>query len=223
MSALHSSTSATPPAEGNSLQVSFANLDDVEALVALHLKCFSENDHIAVKFGEDFIRAAYKWFVTDQATFVLAAKKGAALVGFTALADKPYNGPMLRACKKEALFALLRRPWLAFHPELLLRVFRMVFPNREHNLTEKTAHIAFTAVDERFRGLGIAKALKQESIRVCRERGLEAIVTGVKKENFRAKAMNEGAGFVEVPELSTKRFIYLRLSLEQGAPEETKD
>jgi ribosomal protein S18 acetylase RimI-like enzyme len=213
-----SSNQGDDPNAGNpqdeKIHITFADQGDVAALVDLHLKCFSASDHIAVMFGEDFIRAAYKWFVTDAQTFVLVAKTGDRLVGFTALADKPYNGPMLRAGRNEALRGLLRRPWLAFHPELLLRLFRMVFPKRKEKLAAKVAHIAFTAVDPQFRGMGVAKALKEESIRVCRERGMSAILTGVRRQNMGAKAMNMGAGFVEVPELNTKRFIYFRLDLD---------
>jgi GNAT superfamily N-acetyltransferase len=215
MNDIHPVSSGVPDAEGDSFRITFANLDDVDALVALHLKCFSDEDHIAVMFGEDFIRTAYKWFVTDSKTFVLVAKakQGDNLIGFTTLSEGGYNVPMLLAAKWCALRGLLRRPWLIFHPELLLRLFRMIFPSRKHRLGGKFAQIAFTGVESKFRGMGISKALKRESIRVCRERGMQALITGVKRENVRAKAMNVSAGFVIVPEWSTKRFIYLKLEL----------
>jgi len=215
MNDLHPVSSGFPDIEGDTFRIVFANLDDVDALVALHLKCFSGADHIAVMFGEDFIRAAYKWLVTDSKTFVLVAKakQRDKLVGFTSLAEGGYNVPMLRAAKWEAVRGILRRPWLIFHPELILRLFRMIFPSRKPRLVEKIAQIAFTGVESEFRGMGISKALKRESIRVCRERGMQAMITGVKRENVRAKAMNMGAGFFEVPELRTKDFIYLKLDL----------
>jgi ribosomal protein S18 acetylase RimI-like enzyme len=213
MNQTHSSPSTIVKADQRAFHITPAGREDVAALVNLHLRCFSERDHIAVMFGAGFVRAAYEWFVSSPDTFVLAAKAGSLLVGFTALADGPYNGPMLRAAKKEAVLAVLRRPRLAFHPELLLRAVRLVVPRREPASHGRTAHVAFTAVDEHYRGVGIATALKQESIRMCRARGLTAIVTGVRKENGRARALNESAGFVEVPEMSTKRFTYLALSL----------
>jgi ribosomal protein S18 acetylase RimI-like enzyme len=217
MKYIHPVSSGFPDSEGDAFRIAFANLDDVDALVVLHLKCFSATDHIAVMFGEDFIRAAYKWFVTDSKTFVLVAKskRGDKLVGFTSLAEEGYNVPMLLAAKWEALRGIFRRPWLIFHPELILRLFRMVFPSRKVSMVEKFAQIAFTAVKPEFRGMGISKALKRESIRVCRERGITAMVTGVRKENLRSKAMNVGAGFVEIKELRTKHFIYLKLDLGQ--------
>jgi GNAT superfamily N-acetyltransferase len=217
MNDLHSISSGFSDVEGDTFRIAFANLDDVDALVDLHLKCFSGADHIAVMFGEDFIRTAYKWFVTDSKTFVLVAKSklGDKLIGFTSLAEGGYNVPMLRAAMWEALHGILRRPWLIFHPELTLRLFRMIFSSRKNRLTGRFAQIAFTAVESQFRGLGISKVLKRESIRVCRDRGITAMITGVKKENLRSKAMNVGAGFVEVPEMHTKHFIYLKLDLSQ--------
>ena len=217
MNTLQPGSGGDSGATEDSFQITFASLEDVDALVALHLMCFSEKDHIAVMFGEDLIHTVYKWFVTDPKTFVLIAraKQTNKLIGFTALSEGAYNGPMLRAAKWDALSGVFRRPQLIFHPELILRLFRMIFPARKHRLVGKFAQIAFTGVEPEFRGMGISKALKRESIRVCRERGMQAMITGVKKENVRARAMNVGAGFVEVPEWSTKRFIYLKLDLGQ--------
>ena len=214
MNDIHSASRSDPDAEAGSFRITFADLEDIEALVALHLKCFSDDDHIAVMFGKGFIHSAYKWFVTHSETFVLVAKKKEQLLGFTAISEKPYNGPMLRAAKWDALRGLILRPWLAFHPELIRRLVRILFSWRDNHSGDKVAHIAFTGVSPQFQGKGIGKALKNESIRVCRKRGMIAMVTGVKRQNLRAKAMNESAGFVEIPELSTKRFICLRLELE---------
>ncbi|MFZ0034934.1 MAG: GNAT family N-acetyltransferase [Sedimentisphaerales bacterium] len=199
----------------DNFQITFASLDDLEKIVALHLRCFSKDDNIAVLFGKDFLRAAYKWFIIDTETYVLVAKQDNLLVGYTAVADKSYSSPMLRANKWEVLHALIRRPWLALRPELLLRLFRLAFPKRKYHLVGKVAQVAFTAVEPQFRRLGIGKALKKETIRVCRERGMTGIVTGVRRKNLRGKALNESAGFVEVPELSTRGLCYLRLDLDQ--------
>ncbi len=198
--------------KGN-IKITFAHLEDVGPLTTLHYKCFTEKDHIAMKFGRAFIVSAYKWFVTSPKTFVLIAKQEAELVGFTAVSDGPYNGPMLRAGWREVSAAVALRPWLAFHPELIQRFMRSLFARSKDAESDKVAHIAFTGVDPQFQGMGIGKALKKASIRTCRERGMKAIITGVKVINIRARAMNESAGFIEVPELRTRTFVYLKLDL----------
>jgi ribosomal protein S18 acetylase RimI-like enzyme len=218
MTTLRSNTSGrvdAQPAQQEKYKITFATLEDVESLVALHYKCFSKEDHIAMMFGKPFVISAYRWFVTSPETFVLVARQGNGLIGFTAVAEGPYDGPMLRAGWREAIKGLTLHPWLAFHPELVRRFVRSLLKRNKGNLDDKVAHIAFTGVDPQFQGMGIGRTLKKASIRTCRERGMRAIITGVKKQNMRARAMNESAGFVEVPELRTKTFVYLRLNLDQ--------
>jgi ribosomal protein S18 acetylase RimI-like enzyme len=199
----------------NDIRITFASPDDVDALAALHLKCFSKESSLVFSLGESFMRAAFEWFVTDAQTYVLVARQGKGIVGFTAFAEKPFNLPMLRAGKWEALKSLIRKPWLALQPELLLHVFRKAFLLRRNHSPEKVAHIAFTAVEPHLQGLGIGKTLKKEAIRICRERGITRIVTGVRRNNLRGRALNTSAGFIEVPELSTRDLSYFRLDLNQ--------
>jgi ribosomal protein S18 acetylase RimI-like enzyme len=197
------------------LSITFATPDDVDALVALHIKCFSKETSLALSLGEPFMRAALEWFVTDAQTYVLVARQGREIVGYTALAEKPFNVSMLRAGKREAIKKLLRKPWLALQPELMLHVFQKAFLFRKNRSTAKVTHIAFTAVEPHLQGLGIGKALKKEAIRVCRERGMARIVTGVRRNNLRGRALNESAGFIEVPELSTGDLSYYSLDLDR--------
>ena len=199
----------------NDLPITFATPGDVDALVALHVRCFSKGTSLALSLGESFMHAAFEWFVTDAQTYVLVARQEKEIVGYTALAEKPFNVPMLRAGKREALKKLLRKPWLALQPELLRHVFRKAFLFRKDHSSAKIAHIAFTAVEPHLQGLGIGKALKKEAIRLCRERGMTRIVTGVRRNNLRGRALNASAGFIEVPELSTSDLSYFRLDLDQ--------
>jgi ribosomal protein S18 acetylase RimI-like enzyme len=206
-------------AQKNNIWITFATLEDVDSLVALHYKCFSEKDHIALRFGKPFMLSTYRWFVESPDTFVVVAKQGDSLIGFQSVSDRPYDAPMLRASWREALIGLLSRPWLAFHPELLGRLRDLLF--RRHKNTvggNKVAQLAFIGVDPKAQGMGIGKAIINATISACRERGMRAIITGVKKQNLRSIAMLEGAGLVKVPELETNQFIYLRLDLDQDGP-----
>jgi ribosomal protein S18 acetylase RimI-like enzyme len=197
------------------IRITFATPEDVDALVSIHFKCFSKESSLAFSLGESFMRAAFEWFVTDAQTYVLVARQGNDVVGFTALAEKPFNIPMLRAGKWEALHRLIRKPWLALQPELLTHLLHKALLHRKNRPAKKVAHIAFTAVEPQLQGLGIGKALKKETIRICRERGMTRIVTGVRRKNLGGRALNESVGFVEVPELSTSELSYLILDLDQ--------
>jgi ribosomal protein S18 acetylase RimI-like enzyme len=196
-------------------RISFATLEDVKSLVDLHYKCFTKKDHIAMRFGKSFILATYKWFVTSPQEFVVIAKHGDSLIGFQSVSERSYDAPMLRASLREALTGLIFHPWLAFHPELLTRLLRLLFRQHKESIdSARVAQLAFIGVDPQVQGKGIGKALVRAAVSACRERGMEAITTGVLRQNLRSKAMLESAGFIEIPGLGTKRFIHLRMDLD---------
>lgn len=197
------------------IEVTSATRFDVNALVALHSACFSKQEHIPVQLGSAFILAVYRWFVSSPHTNVLVARHGDRIVGFTTISDRPYNLPMLLACRKELVKGYLKHPLAVFNTEIYRRLGRILIKGHTDPGTEKVAQIAFTGVDPTYQGQGIGKALKDASIRVCRERGMAAIATGVRRQNHRARLLNEQAGFVEVPAMSTRRLVYLLLDLKQ--------
>ncbi|WP_306589639.1 GNAT family N-acetyltransferase [Geothrix sp. 21YS21S-4] len=207
-------------ADAKSFQVTTATRLDLNALVDLHVRCFTGHDHIPVRLGKAFIEAVYRWFLASPDICVLVARQGERIIGFTTLADRPYNLPMMRACRRELIRGCLRHPGALFHREIVGRALRMFARSKPQAQEQKVAQIAFTAVDEDYRRLGVGKALKDASIRVCRERGMAAVTTGVRRKNHRARQLNERAGFVEVPAQSTDRLIHLRLELRPPLPSE---
>jgi ribosomal protein S18 acetylase RimI-like enzyme len=194
------------------IKVTSATPFDVNALEELHSACFTRHEHLPVQLGRPFIHAVYRWFVSSPNTFVLVARLNDRIVGFTTLSDRPYNLPMLRACQHELIIGYMRHPLAIFNVEIFRRLGQ-VFLGRQKDAHEKVAQIAFTGVDPRFQCQGIGTALKEASIQVCRERGMLAITTGVRRQNHKARRLNERAGFVEVPALSTRRLVFLRLDL----------
>lgn len=195
------------------MKITSATTADIKALADLHNACFSKQDHIPVQLGRSFILAVYRWFVSSPTTTVLVARKGDRIVGFTALSDRPYNLPMLRACRKELVTGCLRHPLALFNPEIFRRLGRLILKGGSTLQPQRVAHIAFTGVDPAFQGQGIGKVLKTTSISVCKARGMVAMATGVRRQNHRARALNEQVGFVEDPSLSTRRLVYLRLEI----------
>jgi ribosomal protein S18 acetylase RimI-like enzyme len=211
------SSAEAPELEGGKVRISPGTPADLATLTALHLACFSEDDHLALMLGRPFIRAVYRWFLTSPDTLVLAARIGDRIVGLTALSSRPYNLPMLRACKGQALLGLLRRPWLAFRPDWLGRLASLLLPRTPP--LQGVAQIAFTGVEPEVRGHGVGRALKLASLQACREWGVAAVTTGVRRDNLAARALNARAGFVEIPELSSRRLVQLHLDLgTAGAP-----
>ena len=199
------------------IKITNAILEDVEALVALHYKCFPKMEHIAMRFGKPFMMSTYKWFISSPKTFVVIARQGDKLVGFQSVSEESYNFPMLRASWREAMTGLILHPWLAFHPELLGRLLHLLFRQHKETPGDRAAELAFIGVDPEVWGKGIGKALVIAGIQACRERGINTLTTGVRRQNFRSLAMLKSAGLMEVPELGNRRFVYLRIDLDSDA------
>jgi GNAT superfamily N-acetyltransferase len=204
-----------PAGQGPNVRISPATPADLSALVALHGACFSTED--CAQLGQGFIRAAYRWFLTSPGTLVLVARSGERLVGLTALSDRPYGRPLLRACWWRVLSGLLRRPWLAARLDWLRG--SGASPRSGAVGSGRAAQIAFTSVVADARGRGIGRGLKQASIQACLDWGAESINAGVRRGDTRARALSERAGFVEVPELSSARLVHLRLALDPALQE----
>jgi len=186
---------------------------DVNALIDLHQTYFSQPKHRPFQLRRSFLSAAFRWFVSSPDAFALVARQGDRIVGFTTLSSRTYNLPMLRACRRELIKGYLRHPITSFNNVIFGRLGRILFTRWWNKHPEKVAQIAITGVDPDFQGQGIGKALKEASIRVCQERGMVAVATGVPRQNHQARRLNERAGFVEVPCLSSNRLVYLRLDL----------
>lgn len=196
------------------IRIEKATRADLDALVALHLACLPANEHFAVALGFDFLQAAFQWLLSSSGTFVLVAKCDDRIIGLTALSDKPYGTPMLRACKWTVLRGLAFRPWLLFRMRIASRLRNIVGDSSARFFAKGVGQIAWTVMHPDYQRRGIGLMLKKESICRCRNLGMIAVVTYLKRENLRSRALNERVGFVVVPELCSKRFLCLRLNLE---------
>ena len=194
-----------------------AQLADLDKLVELHMNCFSPREHLAVRLGRSYIRAAYRWFITSSETFTILAEDMDCVVGLTTICDRSYNRPMLRHTLREAVLAFIMRPWLVFHPEVRDRIVNIILSRRgvgEASPSEEgVAHLAFIAVASSARGKGVGDALLQYSIKDYMSRNYRRIRAGVYKENHASTRMFERNGFNEAPELETKHTVFMEVQL----------
>ena len=77
----------------------------------------------------------------------------------------------------------------------------------------RVAHVVATLVDPAYRRRGLGTFLKREAMRVSRQRGSEKLRTGIRKVNQSSVRLNEKCGFELVPELETKRMIFMEADL----------
>ncbi len=196
------------------LKIRFATLDDLDKIVRLHYKCFTVKNNISMLFGTEYVRANYKWFLTASEACVFIAEKNGRLAGMAVVSDRRYKGPIMRACKGQAVKGVLKRPWVIFHPELFVRLIRKLFGSSKSKIDENIAQIAFNMVDSDFRGEGLGVIIQEEAKRISRERGNKILMVGLRRDNLAARRVNEKVGFKEKTEAATKRFIYMTMRLD---------
>lgn len=206
-------TSGTAAGQGvPAIEIDYGSSEYLDALVAMHMRHFTGAEHLGVLLGTAFVRDTYSWFLTSSNAFVLVAKEGERIVGYTSVSDEPYDRALIQACRKSMFRGLLVRPWLLCHREIVNRILQSIKISTRRISARKTAQIAFTVVEKDRRGMGIGSRLKQESIRICMERGATDVITGVRRENTASRRMNESAGFELLSPSSTGRMLYYRLS-----------
>jgi ribosomal protein S18 acetylase RimI-like enzyme len=198
-------TGSEPSVAGVSIRR--ADVEDIPLLTALHCRAFKEKSHAALALGPEFIRAMYSWQVTGPGEFVLLAVKDGAIAGFVAMSRGNYRRNMIRSCWRSALKVFLTHP--------SFEVFRSVKRSVTRRRVARQAgailapipepfELSFIAVDERFRGCGIAPQLIHAAEEDVAARGGKAIVVGVYKENSASRRAFTKAGYCETPALETQ-------------------
>ena len=199
--------------------VRYATINDLKALVDLHYRCFSKEEHLAMVFGRRFIEAAYKWFLTSNNTFAIVVEDEGVVTGLTTVADMPYNNPMLNNCRIEAILGLFTHPWIVFNPEIGKRFFKLIAGKPEVSESgrdeKNVAHLAFIAAHPGYRGKGIGSALLKKSMEIAKSRGLRYHRAGVYKNNIASINMFKKLGHIELKELESERAVFLQTDLEQ--------
>ncbi|MBK9796348.1 MAG: GNAT family N-acetyltransferase [Holophagaceae bacterium] len=201
-----------PALESQEVWIAPATVDDRSALVDLHLACLPAGGHFAMELGPGFLRSAYRWLISSPGTLVLVARLGKRLVGLTVLSQGPWERPLLRACKGQVLFGLLRRPQVLFRPGWA-RWFTSTLFQRKPKSASKVGHVAFTLITPDVRGHGIGQMLSEASIQACRDWGMDAVTTCVRRDDAKAQAFHERAGFQALPGPDTGGLAHLRLNL----------
>jgi len=188
-----------------------ADLRDVNGLVELHYKCFGRKEHLALCLGKPFMRDAYKRFIMSDKVFTLVSESGQTLIGFLTVCNGQYHDLMFADNKISTIKAFLLRPWLAFHPEILKRGFKVLFrTDSADKLWQKekdVAHGVAIGIHPNYRRMGLVIMMQKEMIRKCYERKWMKIRVGIHKNNVASRRMQEKLGFKETPLPGTDKVV----------------
>jgi natural product biosynthesis luciferase-like monooxygenase protein len=100
------------PRLGEDLSVRLMRKEDLDEVIALHLKHFPDRRN--TKLGRPFLNKWYRWFMAKHGELALVAVKDGRVVGFTVGKTGKYRLSMLLNMWPETLWGVIRRPSLIF-------------------------------------------------------------------------------------------------------------
>jgi ribosomal protein S18 acetylase RimI-like enzyme len=185
------------------IEIRRSTLADLTSLTHLHLEAFRPQDHVPVILGRGYLRATYRWQLTDRRAYVLAARIGRRIVGLVSVCDGPYTRPMFLACLPQFAWSLLRHPALAFKRRLWSRLRRRPQGASLPAVVPPSAYLMNVAVAADHRGRGVFGRLSEAARSESKQRGARTIRTGVYRSNTASiRAFTKG-GWAELPQEAT--------------------
>lgn len=195
------------PREGES--VAPLERRDVDAVAALHRAVFPAYD--STRLGTGFCRALYGRWVEHPEAFGFVALHEGRPAGFVAGGAEGVHEAVNASLRRRALAALALRPHLLLGARTFRRIGRALrrrtsapaaaaasAPRAETREAVPTARLVLIGVAAEARGTGAARALMDAFAAEARRRGFARLTLGVARENARARAAYEKAGWTLV-------------------------
>jgi ribosomal protein S18 acetylase RimI-like enzyme len=202
--------------------VRLATSADVDSLTEIHCASFRPEDNVPVMLGKRYVRAIYRWQVSNKEAYTLVAESDGQIIGFGGICDGPFTQPMFMACLGELFRSLARNPLLLFKKDLRQQLFSRLIDDPVNRLAHYpgVAQAICVAVDAEFRRKGVESALWEAAIPVSKSRGSKAILFGTYKSNHPIRSALIQKGQIEMPELETSDLVFYLAVLDPTLPEE---
>lgn len=203
---------------------------DLPAVASIHLASFA--GHRSALLGAGFVKAEYRWFLAHFPQLALVSEQDGMVVGSVIGATPAYGTEVLPSLWREALVALLLRPWLLVNPTIWAQFdlfFRVLVLKRLRRAPKPVSpkaplaesvrpssedapfFLASIAVDPTCRGRGIAGQLIQAFEQQARALGAARLRLTVLKNNLAAQRAYENTGWYKVA--TTDRTVKYRKDL----------
>ena len=188
------------------MNISRAELVDIPGIVTCHMEAFPNS--FTTLLGRRYLIKNYEWYFSSKDTFIIVARNQShEILGYAGclLVDKNSkygsSSSMMQFTYREAIRALLMRPWLLLHPQILQN-YKLLWKNLKIKLglmkftIKETSSIAVPFVSSLglvvigttliARGIGVGTAL----LRAFEE---EARLMGVAKMHLSVRQRNQSA------------------------------
>jgi hypothetical protein len=193
------------------IQIRLATKDDLEEITKLHCASFAPLDHVPVMLGKRYVKATYRWQITNKKAYTLAATLDGKIVGVVAVCDGPFTKLMFIACLPEFIISLLLNPKLILNNKLWKRLLRK--PQKINDIDNNIdkdglAQMTIGVVDSAYRGKGIFPLLVEATKTYSLNRGSKGIRAGIYKNNTSSRNVFVKGGWVLSPELETDDTVF---------------
>ncbi len=188
------------------IEIREARRDDLDELVALHYRCFSEEDNKSMRYGPAFVRRTYEFFLEDSISYAYVALIDKRIVGATVGRHTLYVGALNRFRLWAGLWGVLANPHLLMRKQDLASIGQAIKPRLARALGNSskedpvhTATLASVCVDPEQRGHRIADKLLEAAAENCRRAGVPRLRAVVLAGNDPSKRAFARAGYEEDP------------------------
>ncbi len=199
------------------VHIKYSCKEDLEKIAKCHILAFPRS--LSSKMGLKYLKKMIGWYLTDENKFLFHLEDNNKCVGYCAglindgtLPTGSASG-MIQHTFNEAIIALLFRPWLIFHKEILskhkliIRNVRRRFnktpvskKTAENSITKvqkKVAGLVVIGVSEEYQGHGYGSMLLKEFENKVKKLNLKEMALTVRSNNEPAIRAYEKNGWVK--------------------------
>ncbi len=205
-----------------------AKHQDLFLIAHCHLKAFP--DALTSRLGKHYVVKMLSWYLSSQKTFLFFLEEKGICIGYFGgmISDETQvhgsASSMIQYSFYNAIKALIIRPWLWFHPELVSR-YKLILKNIYFKLVNYSApigtrlkisivpHIGLVVigVDPDFQGRGFGKILLNEFEKLSRAKGISRLLLSVRNDNHYAIKTYKRNGWITL-ETSGQNFVMEKLT-----------
>jgi hypothetical protein len=213
-------------AKTSPLEIRLATIDDVESMTNLHCRSFLPEEQVPMALGRNYVRATYRWLVTNKKSYALVAGCEGKVIGLVGMCDRSFTLPMFLACLPDFFQSILKNPSLLTNIRLWRRFSRSPIVTNKHSKFiadyPAVAQMTIGAVDSSYRGMNIFPRLISSTKELSKARGTRAILAGIYKTNKPSRRAFIKDDWHETPELETSETVFYMAFLDEKIAGELK-
>ena len=181
-------------------------IKDLKLVADCQIKAFPES--LSSKMGTNYLIKMFSWFLANPNAFLHHIEIGGECAGYCGglISDNKLkmgsSSSMLQHSFGAAVKAMITRPWLLMHPEVIMKI-PFIFKNiinkfksrgkksdEEQYIVDKNEEakvgLVIIGVDPKYQGLGLGYLLLQNFDETCRQAGIPYAYLSVNTDNVKA-------------------------------------